>query len=154
MFKLTNDSLSPTAQATVICVVAYEDVPEGANIPNGHRWFQTYLDWLSVPNTPESFETAQEISDRQRAERIQELKNEGLVRINGVMPAIATFDTVELVREMWLSIAPAARSATTTLQNVIDIYQEAKNGITFLNTATDSEIASYDVTNTPNWPIV
>jgi hypothetical protein len=74
MFKLTNDSLPATSQESVICTVAYEDVPQGATIPSGHRWFQTYLKWLAVPNVPEPWETAQEISDRLRAEKIPEFR--------------------------------------------------------------------------------
>ena len=153
MFKLTNDSLPETSQDSVICTVAYEDVPAGATIPSTHRWFQTYLKWLAVPNVPEPFETAQQISDRLRATKIQELKDEGLSRIQAVLPAISSFDTLELVREMWLSIAPAARAATADFQSVIDIYQAARDGVVFLNTATDGEVSSYDVTTSPSWPV-
>jgi hypothetical protein len=69
------------------------------------------------------------------------------------MPAINNFDTLELVREMWLSVAPAARSATTDFQMIIDIYQEARAGVVFLNSASDGEVASYDVVTSPSWPV-
>jgi hypothetical protein len=153
MFKLTNDSLPATSQESVICTVAYQDVPAGATIPSSHRWFQTYLIWLAEPNVPEPFETAQQISDRLRNEKIQELKEEGLSRIKAIMPAISDFDTLELVREMWLSIAPAARSATADFQSIIDIYQAARDGVVFLNGATDGEVSSYDVITSPSWPV-
>jgi hypothetical protein len=152
-FKLTNDSLAADAQESIICTAAYLDVPAGATIPNTHRWFQTYLEWLAVPNTPDPFESAQEISDRLRAERIAELKVEGLTRIQAEMPAINNFDTLELVREMWLSIDAGSRSATVTFQSIIDIYQAARDAVVFLKSATDPQIAAYDVVNDPTWPV-
>ena len=152
MFKLTNDSLAADAQESVICTATYLEVPEGATIPSTHRWFQTYLEWLAEPNTPDPYETSQEISDRLRAERIQEVKDEGLSRIQAVMPAINRFDTLELIRELWASITPAARSATVDLQSMIDIYQAGRNAVIFLKSADDGQVAAYDVKTDPSWP--
>lgn len=137
------------------------DTETGASIPEStsNRHWNAYLQWLTestgsppVLNTPDPFETAQEISDRLRSVRIQELKNEGLSRIQAVMPAINNFDTLELVREMWLSVDVSARNATSDFQSIIDIYQAARAGVIFLNTATDGEIAAYDVLTDPAWP--
>ena len=153
MFKLTNDSLAADAQESIICIAPYREVPRGATIPSSHRWFLTYLEWLAEPNTPDPHETAQEISDRIRAGRIQEVKEEGLSRIQAVMPAITSFDTLELIRELWSSIEPAARNATATLQSLIDIYQAGRDAVTFLKTATDPQLGIYDAVNDPAWPV-
>ena len=138
-----------------------QDTETGQSIPNNedNRHWRMYLEWLTestgsppVLNVPDPEFTAQEISDQARADKIQELKNEGLSRIQAVMPAINNFDTLELVREMWLSIIPASRGATTDFQSIIDIYQAARNGVIFLNSASDVDVTTYDVLTDPTWP--
>lgn len=152
MFKLTDDSLSATSQESVVCTVAYKDVPAGATIPKTHRWFQTYLQWLAVPNVPDPHETAQQIADRKLAEKIEAVKLEGLTRIQVVMPAINSFDTLELIRELWLSIDAGSRSATPTLQSVIDIYQAGRDAVIFLKAANAATVDAYDAVTGPSWP--
>jgi len=130
------------------------DTEMGISIPDSmdnRRWRQ-YLAWVADGNIADPEFTAQEISDNTRADKIQELKEEGLIRIQTIMPAIGNFDTLELVREMWLSIAVAARSATVDFQLIIDIYQAARTGVIFLNTATDSAVIAYNVSTDPSWP--
>lgn len=130
------------------------DTETNQSIPNStdNRHWNMYLEWAQT-NTADPEFTTQEISDQARADKIQELKDEGLSRIQVEMPAINNFDTLELVREMWLSTALAARDATATFQSIIDIYQAARDGVIDLNTATDGEIAAYDVTTDPSWPV-
>ena len=131
------------------------DTETGQSIPNstGNRHWRMYLEWVALGNTADPEFTTQEIADAARADKIQELKNEGLSRIQAVMPAINSFDTLELVREMWLSTAPAARNATVTFQSIIDIYQAARDGIVVLNGATPAEVTAYDVLTDPSWPV-
>ena len=114
---------------------------------------QLILDWIALGNTIADAYTAQELEEQALANMIQDLKVEGLNRIQAVMPAISNFDTLELVREMWLSIAPAARSATADFQTIIDIYQAARDGIIYLKGATAGQVAAYDVTTDPSWPV-
>lgn len=129
------------------------DTETGASIPNStdNRHWNMYLEW-ALSNTADPEFSPTEIDDQAQADRIQELKDEGLSRIQAVMPAINSFDTLELVREMWLSTAPAARAATATFQSIIDIYQAARDGVIVLNGATPAEVTAYDVLTDPVWP--
>ena len=131
------------------------DTETGQSIPNsiGNRHWRQYLEWVAAGNTADPEFTAQEIADAARADKIQELKDEGLSRIQAEMPAIDNFNTLELVREMWLSTAPAARAATITFQAIIDIYQAARDGIVVLNGATPAEVTAYEVLTDPSWPV-
>jgi len=85
--------------------------------------------------------------------KIIDLKAEGLQRVQVVFPAIENFDDLDLVREQWLSIAPAARQATTDFQTMIDIVQAGRAAAAAINALTvGAEIKNYDVVNTPAWP--
>ena len=85
--------------------------------------------------------------------KIAELKVEGLSRIQIVFPAINDFDELDLIREQWLSIAPAARQATTDFQVMIDTAQAGKAARAEINALTTiAEVEAYDVVNTPSWP--
>lgn len=85
-------------------------------------------------------------------EKIAELKQEALSRINAVLPAINSFDELELVREQFLSVAPAARTPTATFQQVIDLYQAGKAGVVSINAlTTEAEVIAFDVVNDVAW---
>lgn len=131
------------------------DTEENMSIPDStdNRHWNMYLAWVALGNTADPEFTAQELADTARATKIQDLKDEGLSRIQVEMPAIINFDTLELVREMWLSTAPAARAATVTFQSIIDIYQAARDGVIVLNGATDGEVTTYDILIDPSWPV-
>lgn len=122
-------------------------IPDDINNPD----WKEYLVWLSEGNVADPEFTQTEIEMQGLADKIQELKNEGLSRIQAVMPAISNFDTLELVREMWLSTAPAARQATGDFQTIIDVYQAARDGIVVLKAATPAQVTAYDVLTGPNW---
>jgi len=117
----------------------------------GNRDYREYLEWLTLGNIPDPEFTSAEAEANALAEKIQAVKNEGLSRIKVVMPAIDNFDTLELVRELWTSINPAARAATPTLQSLIDIYQAGRSAIIFLKGAAPSVVTTYDVVLDPNW---
>jgi hypothetical protein len=85
-------------------------------------------------------------------EKIAELKQEALSRINAVLPAINSFDELELVCEQFLSIAPAARTPTATFQQVIDLYQAVKAGVVSINAlTTEAEVIAFDVVTDVAW---
>lgn len=138
------------------------DTETNQSIPNStdNRHWNIYQIWLTestgsppVFNLPDPEFTNTEIADQARTDKIQELKAEGLARIQVEMPAITNIDILELVREQWLSTAVAARSATATFQAIIDTYQAARDGVIFLKTATDGEVTAYDVLTDPAWPV-
>ena len=88
-----------------------------------------------------------------KKEKINELKTEGLSRINVVFPAVTDFDELDLIREQWLSIAPAARQPTADFQTMIDIVQAGKIARQAINAMTIvAEIQAYDVAIDPVWP--
>lgn len=85
--------------------------------------------------------------------KVKELKLEGLTRIQIIFPSITDFDELDLVREQFLSVAPAARNATVNFQKLIDIVQTGQAATSTINGYTlESEVISYDVVNTPAWP--
>jgi len=91
--------------------------------------------------------------DYEKKLKISELKTEGVARIQDIFPAINDFDELDLVREQWLSIAPAARKATADFQSMIDIVQAGKAAASDINALTTiPEVQAYDVVNTPTWP--
>lgn len=78
---------------------------------------------------------------------------EGLRRIQAYMPGLVSLYVLEPLRELWISIAPAARQPTATLTAVINIYAYARDKIIWLrNTATDAEVDAYDPVTDPGWP--
>jgi len=88
-----------------------------------------------------------------KQQKIIELKEEGLSRVHAIFPAIDDFDDLDLVREQWLSIAPAARNATADFQQIIDIVQAGRSAAIAINALTTIELVrAYDVVDTPAWP--
>ena len=86
-------------------------------------------------------------------QRVIETTQEGLRRIQGYMPSLVSLYVLEPLRELWLSIAPAARVPTATMTSVINIYGYARDKIIWLrNTATDAEVEAYDPTTDTGWP--
>lgn len=118
---------------------------------SGIAW-ETYIAWRQAGNQPDPYidpavpaETLAEAKQRKR----WQIKRDGIVRIHVRFPALDSFDALQLAREMYLSVAPAARQPTTDWQWLIDTYQA---GQTALNQVTAAAtIAQVDAV-TPNWP--
>ena len=85
-----------------------------------------------------------------KAKRIEALKADGLARIQAVFPAIKSFDELALIRELYLSIAPAARQPTTSWQRMINIYTAGQAAAASINAASTK--AQVDAV-TPSWPV-
>ena len=89
-----------------------------------------------------------------KTSKVNEIKQYGAGLINKVIPGLNNLDTINLMTELWLSIAPAARNATVNFQYAIDVRQAAKDAIIVVNAMSDSSsVNSYDVINTPSWPV-
>lgn len=99
-----------------------------------------------------TFAVADLPTGQMRANKRQAVKDEGLTRVQAELPGITDFDVLELIREFWLSIAPAARNPTATFQKVIDIYQAARDAITVINGLTGAALKAYDPVTGPAWP--
>lgn len=85
-----------------------------------------------------------------KAERIAAIKADGLARIQAVFPAINSFDELALIRELFLSILPAARAPTANWQRMIDIYTAGRNAVIAVNSATTKALVD---AVTPAWPV-
>lgn len=89
-----------------------------------------------------------------KEDKIGEVKAEAFNRIVEIFPGISSFEELELLKSFWLSIAPAARAATTEFQNIIDIYTAGKNAVVYVNSLnTIAEIEAYNVITDPTWPV-
>ena len=125
------------------------------SVPNdpSNRDYQEVQDWITEGNTPDpEFTPAEELANAKQA-KLAELKQEGLSRIQGVLPGISNWDALELERERWLSIAPASRSPTAAYQSVIDIYQAGRTAAIAINAlANITAVNAYDVNASPAWP--
>lgn len=113
---------------------------------------------VQVPLTAEeeielaSERTASALPDA-KAAKIRQLKRETMSRIQLIEPALDSIGMLELMRELFLSIAPAAREPTPTLQSVIDTYQAGRGAIIAIKAMTVADdVLAYDVLNTPAWP--
>ena len=116
----------------------------------GHMLIQQNGVWLSNNDTAvQAIINAYNPLSDQKAARVTEIKNDGLVRINLLFPAIDSLDEIAFYAEFWTSIAPAARAATVSFQRIINIYTAAKNAITSVNACTTK--AQIDAV-TPAWP--
>lgn len=85
-----------------------------------------------------------------KAEKVKVIKADGLSRIQQVFPAIKDFDDLQFTRELYLSIAPAARQPTTQWQRMLSIYTAGQTAITAVNNATTQ--AQVDAVS-PAWPV-
>lgn len=125
------------------------------SVPNDpdNRDYQAVQDWITEGNTPDpEFTTAEELANAKQA-KLAELKQEGLSRIQAVLPGISNWDVLELERERWLSIAPASRNPTAAYQSVIDIYQAGRTAAIAINAlANTAAVNAYDVNASPAWP--
>lgn len=118
---------------------------------SAQRWGQ-YLAWLAAGNEPDPYvppPAPAETLAQAKARKIHAIKAEGLARMQTRFPALATFDTVQLLREIVLSIAVAARQPTVDMAWLGDTYQAGK-------TAADQVLAATTIVQvdavTPAWP--
>lgn len=106
--------------------------------------------------TPEAEAAVQAIIDAfdplpdHKADKIEAIKAEGLARIHDTFPAITSFDQLDLIHDLYLSILPAARtSPTARWQRMVNIWQAGQAAITQVRNATTQ--AQVDAV-TPAWP--
>ena len=89
--------------------------------------------------------------DDLKKEKTQQIKLQGLTLIMQLYPAITNFDQLLLFRDVWMSIAPAARNPVANWTKLINIYTAGANGVTAVNSATTK--AQIDAI-TVNWPVI
>lgn len=128
---------------------------DNANVPNapGNRDWRQYREWLDEGNTPEPEFTPAELLNNAKQDKRQAVRNEGLSRIQAIYPAITDIFVLDLVRDIVLSIAPAARQVHADLQAVQAVVQAAKVALSTINGLSMVEgVEAYDPVTDPNWP--
>lgn len=71
-----------------------------------------------------------------KAARVAAIKLDGLAHIQAVYPAIRSFDDLQLVSDIILSIVPAARQLTADMTKAAAIWNAGKAAIASVNAAT------------------
>lgn len=98
---------------------------DNLRIVRGMPEWQEYRAWCAAGNIALPMQAAPapvpSLAEARRA-RIQAVSGEALARIQAVLPEVSNMATAQLVRELWLSIAPAARQPTAKMGQVIAIY--------------------------------
>lgn len=118
---------------------------------SGDLW-REYQAWLRAGNVPDPYvpppppaETLAQAKQR----RSHEIASDGLARMQTRLAALRTFDSVQLLREVILSVAPAARALTTKMQFCADTYVAGDTALAAVQAATT--IAEVDAVQ-PAWP--
>lgn len=73
-----------------------------------------------------------------KKQRIKDIRVESVSRIGLVYPWIDAFDKLDIVRDLYLSIAPAAREPKPGIATLIAIQQAATAAIAAVRAANDS----------------
>ena len=87
--------------------------------------WEEYRAWLAQGNTalPMIVTPPPETSLAEvKLRRIRAVSEEALIHIQTVMPEVSDMATAMLVRELWLSIAPAARQPTPDMSATLAIF--------------------------------
>lgn len=116
--------------------LAVQEVP--APPPATGTWIWSNGNWQSVPSLAEH-----------KAARITTIKLEAVTRMSAILPGVDSVATVVTLRELYLSIAPAARAPTAKLTSIINIYQAADTAIGLVQVASTKEQVDSVVVN---WP--
>ena len=125
---------------------------DGIHVTRSMVEWAEYRVWLKaggVPEpaimTPAPAPTLGELKKR----RIQALSLEAMAHVQAVMPEVGNMATAMLIRELWLSIAPAARQPTQDMQTVFAIFSAYRSAVIDVrNCSTPECVAAV----TPTWP--
>ena len=133
--------------------VGVYDTQDGKRlIPSSGEPWDAYQAWLAAGNVPDPYvppTPPPETLAQAKVRKLQQIKTTGLARMQTRFPALQTFDAVQLVREVILSVAPAARQPTADFQWLGDTYTPRRNAADQVIAATT--IAQVDAV-TPAWP--
>lgn len=121
----------------------FDAVIDVTDIECGRGW--TWNGSVASPAFSAPVETLQAAKDRRRIS----VRGEALSRVQSAFPSIENYDDLKLVREILLSVIPAARSFTADVQRLVDIFSAVQTAITSINNATT--VAQVDAV-TVNWP--
>jgi hypothetical protein len=119
--------------------------------PDMGEW-QEYRAWRKGGGVPEPMipaaPTAPTLAELKKR-RGHVVTREAVARVQAVFPEVATLSSLIVMREMWLSVAPAARQPTPKLTAVIDIYTAWKTATDQIKACSTPECVAAVV---PGWP--
>lgn len=121
-------------------------------ITRSHPGWQDYRAWLKAGGQPEPMAIppapVSSLAELKR-QRAHAITAAALARIQSVLPEVSNMATAQLVRELWLSIAPAARQPTAKMGQVIAIHQAWGDALQAVKACGTAGCVA-DVT--PAWP--
>lgn len=129
------------------------DVVENKRLlPQSGALWDTYIKWLQEGNVPDPYEPPPPVTEtlaQVKWRKRRAITDEGLSRVQTRFSAVKDFDTLQLVREILLSVAPAARALTPDISWANDTYQAGLDAVEEVNAAITIADAESVV---PNWP--
>ena len=138
-------------------MINYIEKGEGlhkAIISAGHFLYKESGVWYSsndaaVQSIIDSYDNLQDEIENAKVR----IKEYALHLIGNLFPAINSIDELELIKELWSSILPAARNPTSKLASAISIYATAKASISSVAALTSVQDAKdYNAETDPGWP--
>jgi hypothetical protein len=135
-----SEGVSPETHYWNNGVVAYtpEQLARKQASQPGLEWDVTLMEWVDRRTLAEY-----------KAAKIADIRREAISRIRDRFPALSSVDEIKLIREFWLSIAPAARQPTSDFSWLILMWQTVHTVVSAVSAASDR--AAVDAI-TPTWP--
>lgn len=124
-------------------------------IPNapGNRHWREYLEWVDDGNVADPEFTPVELLSDAKVEKRQAIRAEGLSRIEAIYPGLGNQAMLGLVKDVILSIAPAARQLQPDLITVRDIFDAGQAAVVVINAlGVLQDVLDYDPVTDPSWP--
>lgn len=140
------------ARYQLLRVGVWDNVASQRLIPQSGPPWEAYQSWLAAGNVADPYvppTPAPETLPEAKRRKAHAIRMEGLQRMQTRFPALQTFDTVQLLREIVLSIAAAARQPTADMAWLGDTYVAGKAAVDQVQAATT--IPQVDAV-TPAWP--
>jgi hypothetical protein len=140
------------ARYQILRIGVWDSVASQRIVPqSGEPWY-AYQAWLEAGNVPDPYvppEPIPESLDDAKKRKTLSIKRDGAARMATRFPALDNFDTIQLVREVILCVAPAARQLTDDFTWVSNTYQAGKDALALVDAA--STIDAVDAVS-PAWP--
>jgi hypothetical protein len=125
----TKQVIEPSAEA----MARYQTRPSWPS-----EWDRMSLQWVDLRS----------LADH-KATKVAQIKAEAVSRIEALIPGMRDLATILAMRELYLSIVPAARSPTASLTKVMAIYAAAAEAVEAVRQAASPQAIE---AVTVNWP--
>lgn len=140
------------ARYQILRIGVWDNIASQRIIPQSGEPWRAYQAWLEAGNVPDPYVPPTPVAEtlaQAKVRRKLEIKREGAERMKTRFEALRDFETVQLIREVLLSVVPAARQLTVDFQWLSDTYSAGKTAVAAVEAATT--VAQVDAV-TPAWP--